>query len=71
MSSLKSYGFRPFYGCALILLMLVGCSTVPENTADLCAIFEERDSWYDHAKDAEKRWGTKIPVSMAFVKVES
>lgn len=63
--------FKFLFGLTLALWMAAGCTTVPENMADLCAIFEERDSWYDHAKDAEKRWGTKIPVSMAFVKVES
>lgn len=59
-------------GLGLIFFAVVSaCSTVPENTANLCRIYEEKDEWYDASKRAEKRWGTPIPVTMAFIRIES
>jgi len=43
----------------------------PANPNDLCDIFEEHPKWYDHAAASEQRWGTPIPVQMAFVYYES
>jgi len=56
---------------SVVCLAVAACSTVPENTANLCSIFEENGNWYDGAKKAEARWGTSIPVAMAFIRVES
>jgi hypothetical protein len=61
---------------ALLLSLLGGCaSSVPRNTGDICAIFYEKDgffdNWYDAADDAETRWEIPIPVMMATIRQES
>lgn len=43
----------------------------PSNQANLCEIFREQPSWYDHALAAERRWGTSIAIQMAFIQQES
>jgi hypothetical protein len=54
------------------LLMLSGCSTAPpKNQEDACAIFDEKDDWYEAARAAEKKWGTPIQVQMAIMRQES
>jgi hypothetical protein len=54
------------------LLTLGACTTTPpKNTDDLCAIFYEKDGWYDDAEDASDEWGTPIPVMMAIMYQES
>ena len=61
-----------------ILLLLCGLLTMgacttspPKNTDDICAIFFEKDDWYDDAEDASDEWGTPIPVMMAIMYQES
>ena len=55
-----------------VLFILGGCSsTPPKNQSNLCAIFAEKKSWYKQAHKASKRWGTSIPVMMAFAQQES
>jgi hypothetical protein len=52
--------------------MLTGCSSAPpKNQDNLCDIFEEKSRWYKKARQASKRWGTSIPVMMAFAHQES
>lgn len=54
------------------LLLLQGCATSPpRNQSNLCAIFEEKPSWYDDAREMEEVYGTPINVAMAFIKQES
>ena len=54
------------------LLALTACTTSPpSNVNDICAIFEEKDDWYDDAADASKEWGSPIPVMMAIMYQES
>lgn len=54
------------------LLVLSGCTTSPPRNPDnLCAIFEEKDDWYDDAADARDEWGSPIPVMMAIIYQES
>ena len=56
----------------LTILVLGGCaSSPPKNTNNLCAIFTEKKGWYAQARKASKRWGTSIPVMMAFANQES
>lgn len=51
---------------------LAGCTTTPpQNTENLCAIFEEYPQWYEYAKNSEKKWKTPITVQMAIVHQES
>lgn len=58
---------------ALTLAALVaGCSTSqPANIGNICAIFEEKDDWYEEAADAREDWGSPIPVMMAIMHQES
>lgn len=54
------------------LLLLQGCATSPpKNQSNLCAIFAEKPSWYDDAREMEEAYGTPINVAMAFIKQES
>ena len=58
--------------CLLILLFFItACSSVPKNTKNSCAIFEERYLWYKHTKKVEEKWGVPIYIQLAFVKKES
>jgi len=55
-----------------VALLLVGCSTTPPaNPDNLCAIFKEKDDWYDAAVDMNQRWGVPIHVPMAMMYQES
>lgn len=57
---------------AAALLSLSACASSPPRDSDnLCAIFEEHRDWYDHAKNAEEKWGTPAHILMAFVHHES
>lgn len=59
---------------ALLLALVItsGCATrPPDNVDDVCAIFDDKNDWYDDARDAEKSWGSPIPVLMAIVHQES
>lgn len=59
-------------GLLVLILVLTGCVTSPpENVDDICAIFEERDDWYDAAKESRARWGVPITVMMAIMHQES
>jgi hypothetical protein len=56
----------------LMLFGLSGCmSSPPEQPENICEIFYEKDSWYKDAKKASHRWGSSIPVMMAFIHQES
>ena len=54
-----------------ILITISACSSIPKNTQNSCAIFEERYLWYKHAKASYKKWGAPIHLQLAFVKKES
>ena len=55
----------------LLLILISGCSSIPQNTSNSCLIFNERYFWYKHAKSTEKKWGTPIYVQLAIIKMES
>nr|WP_210425179.1 transglycosylase SLT domain-containing protein [Spongiibacter thalassae] len=56
----------------LAILSLAACTTAPpRNSGDICAIFKEKDDWYDDASDASKRWNSPIPVMMSIMYQES
>ena len=45
------YHLDLYYIHLLILLFFItACSSIPKNTQNSCAIFEERYLWYKHAK---------------------
>ena len=53
-------------------LLLAGCASNPPSTPDdVCAIFDEKHKWYKKARKSTRRWGTGIPVLMAFARQES
>ena len=56
----------------VLLLVLGGCVTSPpKHVENICHIFDEKDGWYDEAKDAHKKWGSSIAVMMAIMHQES
>lgn len=57
----------------LVLLFCVGgCTTSPpRDVNNICAIFREKDDWYDDAAAARDKWGSGIPVMMAIIYQES
>lgn len=56
----------------LAAILLAGCATSPpRNPANACSIFNEKDDWYEAAKDAQKRWGTPVNVTMSIMYWES
>lgn len=53
-------------------VLIGGCATAPPRSANnICHIFEEKRGWYKAAVKAEKRWGTPIPTTLAFIHQES
>lgn len=53
-------------------LILSGCTTnPPRNVDNVCAIFKEKDGWYQDSRRAFKRHGIPIHVQMAIMHQES
>ena len=59
------------FNLLILLLFLTACSSVPKNTKNSCAIFEDRYLWYKHTKKVEEKWGVPVYIQLAFVKKES
>ena len=56
----------------LALLLSTACTTAPpRNPGDICAIFREKDDWYDDASEVSQRWDSPIPVMMSIMYQES
>ncbi len=56
----------------VFLVALAGCSSLPPaNPNNLCDIFDDKPSWYQDSKKAEKRWGSSVPVMMSIMYQES
>ncbi len=59
----------------LLLLLLLGvsaCTTSPpQDVNNICAIFREKQGWYDDAAAARDEWDSAIPVMMAIIYQES
>ncbi len=56
----------------LFVLSLTACTaSQPKNTNNICAIFKEKDDWYDYSKDSYLKWGVPIPIQMAIMHQES
>jgi len=56
---------------SLLLLLSACASSPPQNTSNICSMFEDRRSWYKAAQRSEKRWGVPIAVNMAVLYQES
>ena len=65
MIHLKRYFFL------VIFFAISSCSSIPKNTQNSCAIFEERYLWYKHSKTTYEKWGVPIHIQLAFIKKES
>ena len=58
--------------CCFFLVLIGGCAvTPPSNLDNVCAIFYEKDDWYEDAKSATDNWGGSISAIMAFMYQES
>ena len=53
------------------MLLLTACASPPQNTSNICNLFDDKGNWFRAARQAEQRWGVPIPVSMAFIQQES
>lgn len=63
---------KPIWLPLLISLTLAACaSTPPSQTENVCDIFREKRGWYREAREASRRWGSPIPILMAFTHQES
>ena len=55
-----------------LVMLAAGCATAPPQRPDnLCAIFQEKGSWYKAARKARQKWGLPVPLGMAFIHRES
>ena len=66
------------YGRILPVVALLGlsaCATPPSQINNVCAVFDQRDGWFDDwhgaARRAEARHGIPVPILMATVRKES
>ena len=55
----------------VLVVLLNSCSSIPKNTQDGCAIFNEKYLWYKHAKKTYKKYQVPIYVQLAIIKQES
>ncbi len=59
----------------LALLLLTGCATAPTQTNNVCAVFDQKDgffnNWYKDAKSVEAEYGVPLPILMATIYTES
>ncbi len=59
----------------VLTMMLVACGTVPRQTDNACAVFEQRDglfeNWERDARRVEREYGVPVAVLMATVYAES
>ncbi len=64
-----------FVKATIIILLSVfisACVTSPPRQVNnICSIFDQRPSWYKAAKKSQERWGSSIPLMMAFMHQES
>ena len=42
------------YFIKTLLLLILSCSSIPQNTSNSCKIFDERYLWYIHSKKVEQ-----------------
>lgn len=65
----------PYATAIVVLLTLGGCASAPNRINDVCAVFEQRDGWFDNwfvaAKQTEKEYGVPVPILMATIRKES
>ena len=56
-------------------LTLAGCASAPQNTGNVCSVFDQKggfvNNWYRDAKAAERQYGVPVPILMATINTES
>src|SRR5690606_41575348 len=71
MSALRFSKIVPVLG----LLALSACATPPRHINNICAVFDQRDGWFNNwqsaAQRAESKYGVPVAVLMATVRKES
>lgn len=57
------------------LLALGSCATAPSRINDVCAVFDQRDGWFNSwhgaARKTEREFGVPVPILMATIYAES
>jgi hypothetical protein len=59
---------------SLLLFAVTGCATngrPPTNTANACAILDEKRGWENHVFDAARKWDVSPGTILAFMRQES
>lgn len=58
-----------------VLAAVASCASAPSQINNVCAVFDQRDGWFDNwhsaAKKAESAYGIPMPILMATVRKES
>lgn len=61
-----------FFIVPFLCLLLASCATAPPTNRDnLCAVFTERDAWFEESQSAAQKWGIPVAVIMAIMHQES
>ncbi len=56
----------------LVIAMLSACASAPpHNLDDACAMFDEKDDWYQYAYQSYRKWGVPVHVQLAIIWQES
>jgi hypothetical protein len=58
-------------GALAVALGPLACASPPREPENLCAIFQEKHSWYREARRVRERWGVPEPVQLALIFQES
>jgi len=57
------------------LLLLSACATAPRQIQNACAVFDQRDGWFNNwrraAEATEREFGVPVPILMATIYTES
>lgn len=53
------------------MFMSACSSNPPQNKENICALFREKDDWYDAAANTYQKWGVPVHVQMAIMFQES
>lgn len=63
---------RAFWVPLVTVVCLTACTAKqPSDIDNVCAIFGEHRKWYKESQRAADRWGTSVPIIMAFIHQES
>ncbi len=54
-----------------LMAMIAGCASPPRNIRDACALFREKDGWYEETSRSYKKWGVPVHVQLAIIHQES